>query len=727
MVRRRAFAMVLVVGLTAAAAGPASRDAPASGDHQAPLGYHPDGRIAMGGSGVYIGPRTCAPDCDLEQLTADPTDSDPAWSPTGREIAFTRQVGSDYLLHVLDVSTGIVTRLTQPAGMYTADTDPDWSPDGTTIAFTHSAEPSSPEYENSNHLAFVTYRGPHPGTMRVLPNSAGPHDPCVIWQIGRRDPTFSPDGTAIAYVAYATNTVNFARTTTRGADVDPGLVAQADCPMQGVWTRSLGGSAEYPVAPELGDTLAPAWSPDGSSIALVAPDGPYVVPLQGGPPIPIVDSAGARPTYLTVDGRPVGSIHTGWDPGGTFLLVDISSSDGPRYKYRPDGTGDLDRPNGTHTIGGWSVQCLPADCVTSLTVYKQIDGANGAYPATFDYTGTVAGEIVIDGPPDSDTGSITSKVQPGHASVTEDLNADWPLTSLDCDAPAQVDLAGRTVSLDIESGTVVTCSFFSDIGVPTAPPLLTPLPPLPTAAASHGPCDGAYTTGNATAMNLPEYLTFAMSARWCHDGRRATLPGGDPSVSLVTGQFGLELDPRFLALGGVFGLQIDESEADTYAFSTPQADGSLIIEGRTEFRATLNAVEIASALVPELRLEKKVLSSLRATFWRSPPMTRAVIVDRLAARLAGGLIRLLDQLHVSSVIAHNELPRLAAAVATAILESGSMVGENALPRVPIGVSTWSPVFRFHLMPDGSATFDLTGQHGAFWFPTVKDGDFRNTP
>lgn len=69
---------------------------------------------------------------------------DPAWSPDSRYLAYVRadaappprERSSDYEIHVLDLQTGIVQRLTDNDR---DDRNPCWSPEGTQIAF-HSVE-----------------------------------------------------------------------------------------------------------------------------------------------------------------------------------------------------------------------------------------------------------------------------------------------------------------------------------------------------------------------------------------------------------------------------------------------------------------------------------------------------------------------------------------------------------------------------------------------------------
>jgi Tol biopolymer transport system component len=69
---------------------------------------------------------------DIRQLTHDGHDDGPKWSPTGRQLVFTRDNGGYSRLMVMNADGSGVRMIS--IAPYTA-LDPSWSPDGVTVVF----------------------------------------------------------------------------------------------------------------------------------------------------------------------------------------------------------------------------------------------------------------------------------------------------------------------------------------------------------------------------------------------------------------------------------------------------------------------------------------------------------------------------------------------------------------------------------------------------------------
>ena len=121
------------------------------------------------------------------RLTNNPAnDFEPEWSPDGKRIVFTRNIGeandNNYEIYVMNADGTNRTRLTNnPAD----DSYPDWSPDGKKIAFmSNRVDPPSNKYE-----IYVMNAADGSGKTNISNNPG--HDGTPSW---------SPDGEKIAFL-----------------------------------------------------------------------------------------------------------------------------------------------------------------------------------------------------------------------------------------------------------------------------------------------------------------------------------------------------------------------------------------------------------------------------------------------------------------------------------------------------------------------------------------------
>jgi Tol biopolymer transport system component len=228
---------------------------------------------------------------NLTRLTNSPeADREPEWSANGRWITFERG-GDIWVMRADGTDAGLVADMAIPA------TSPAWSPDGTRIVFAAGIEP--PEaFDPDFDLYVVNVDGT--GLRKLV---GQPHR-------SERDPSWSPDGTRIAFSGDS-----FGR-----------------CPSGGCEGRSLGlhtiaadGTGERLVTPgQFSGTCISQldWSPDGGKIAFTDCGRIYAVNLDGGELV----------GYPTND--LIRRVNPSWSPDGTriafasFLLGHMSADDG---------------------------------------------------------------------------------------------------------------------------------------------------------------------------------------------------------------------------------------------------------------------------------------------------------------------------------------------------------------------------------------------------------------
>jgi len=216
--------------------------------------WSPDGRRIAFTRNEDIGESTTFTSDDVYAMDADGdgerrltpervgrSSGQPTWSPDGRQIAYVHgesvssAVPSRFGgLFVMNDDGSDVRRLTHGR----ADTDPDWSPDGREIVFVRGENLASPT-EAAEDVYVVNVAG---GTARRLTRT-----PPGIFEAA---PTWSPDGSRIAF-ARMTNTTQFDGKATIH-------VINAD----GTGEKLALANTLFAVAP-----YSLAWSPDGGTLA----------------------------------------------------------------------------------------------------------------------------------------------------------------------------------------------------------------------------------------------------------------------------------------------------------------------------------------------------------------------------------------------------------------------------------------------------------------------------
>jgi dipeptidyl aminopeptidase/acylaminoacyl peptidase len=220
----------------------------------------------------------------------------PAWSPDGNRIALSLSEPLPTRIYIYDVATGQLSQLTypQPQPYFRADKSPSWSPDGTRLAFDRTGLPqqlmtvgadgtderqvfalgtlnfpgplhwTGSEWSPiGDRIAFIghTYpegEDPIEGLHAIAPDSTGFLTIFEEGNRGKRDPSWSPDGTRLVF-----------------SDDSGGSNLRVVDAVAGAVPTDL-----TPNAVARGDT-GPDWSPDGTWVVFqrnwqllrVSPDG----------------------------------------------------------------------------------------------------------------------------------------------------------------------------------------------------------------------------------------------------------------------------------------------------------------------------------------------------------------------------------------------------------------------------------------------------------------------
>ena len=280
------------------------------------------------------------PSGDLTQLTRGDAIDAFSWSPDGGRVAFSYYDGF-YRLAVLDVLTGDLQTL-DGVGLSNLR-GPVWSPQGDMLAF----NATGPE----NTLAVFVM--PVAGGEAILLSAGLP---------GAADPAWSPDGSQVVFAA-------------GGADT------------AGIYVADVGGGEQRQLVSGSGYFNSPQWSATGQ-IAYALGTTPdqydesvvYVVPAEGGDPREVM--AGGSPAWspdgtqlalqsVMVEGRPVICVVEPATAEGQCRgdkgFAPAWSSDGAQLAYASDqfvGRSQICVLDAADPVG--AADCLPAETMTGL-------------------------------------------------------------------------------------------------------------------------------------------------------------------------------------------------------------------------------------------------------------------------------------------------------------------------------------------------------------------------
>jgi len=289
--------------------------------------------------------------------------SDPQSSPDGRRIAWVQtrpdREKDTYLasIWVADANGDNARQLT--AGQH-RDQSPRWSPDGQSILFLSNRPPVLPAPKQGDD-ANGKGNGKPPTQVWTIRIDGGEAVQRTNHPKGASEPAWSPDGTAIAFVAQddVSDDAGFDPPTSIGPVADERVVSSISYRFDGrgflerfahIWITNLETGEARQVTDGDANDAAPAWSPDGASIAFAGNRSPerrrawnrsgiHVIPADGGEILSLTPDDGqfSAPAWSPSGDRLAFTGHLGTNPGENDTL----------WTVRPDGSDLVDETKST--------------------------------------------------------------------------------------------------------------------------------------------------------------------------------------------------------------------------------------------------------------------------------------------------------------------------------------------------------------------------------------------
>lgn len=287
-----------------------------------------------GGSGAGSGPGGGAPPTQPPGASPPPPPAQPPPLPPVetitcspcKQIAFTSSRDGNYEIYSVNADGTGLSRLTDNDSY---DGEPAWSPDGQRIAFV-----SDRDFDGSARPGYTS-------ELYAMDADGGNVERLTFSRSGAGRPTWSPDGTRIAYETFSDGSVN-------------------------LWVVPAEGGNPSMLFSTPGFDAQPAWSPDGTRLALASDWFAY----DFGTDLFLINADGSGMTAVT-DGNIFDAVtyeDPAWSPDGARLAMTVS---------RRLGTLEYDTRIGLASANGSDLTLLPGVGGTSDSVGTPSWSADG--------------------------------------------------------------------------------------------------------------------------------------------------------------------------------------------------------------------------------------------------------------------------------------------------------------------------------------------------------------